>query len=393
MLGSRTSSSLARTSRTARGQRRRPARHGTRPGRARLLHPRQPKRHPGAHRSSTAARSPSSTASFAQRAWAMRATAGDCTHNIYMGKNSTLRYDQTIFQFNWTHDLASDTPDKGHLFKCRSRESDVLYNRITGETGHDSYEVDIPNGGLGIVVGNVIEKGADRRQLDLLTWRGEASTPAKRRPLRRQQHVRERLHQGTFITSRTAGCSSPTTTSSRAGHALEHRHALGRQPERRDPLFVDQATTTITSGGLARHRQGRDPGRPPTLRSRPRSNTCSRSERGRLTQHDLGAFEYGTVITHRARVTMRAAPATMQAPAPATTAEGERPPTRAARSVHRAARPKGARRRTRGPTAASWGAIAAATPPGDRGTGRRAWPGSPLRCWSRCARGRRAPTQ
>jgi hypothetical protein len=94
-----------------------------------------------------------------------------CTHNVYVSKDSsTVRYDKTVFQFNWTHDLASDTADKGHLLKSRSRETDVLYNRITGETGHDSYEVDIPNGGVGIVVGNVIEKGPNADNSILLDY-------------------------------------------------------------------------------------------------------------------------------------------------------------------------------------------------------------------------------
>jgi hypothetical protein len=101
---------------------------------------------------------------------------GGCTHNVYVSdSSSTVRYDQTIFQFNWTHDLASDTPDKGHLLKSRSRETQVLYNRITGETGHDSYEVDLPNGGLGIVIGNVIEKGPSADNSILLSYAEEGN--------------------------------------------------------------------------------------------------------------------------------------------------------------------------------------------------------------------------
>lgn len=74
-----------------------------------------------------------------------------CTHNLYIG-----HYAKLIFQFNWTHLAGSDG---GHLLKSRALESDILYNRITGETGDDSFEVDLPNGGLGILVGNEIEKG------------------------------------------------------------------------------------------------------------------------------------------------------------------------------------------------------------------------------------------
>ncbi len=78
-----------------------------------------------------------------------------CTHNAYINKFARL-----IFQFNYSHALASDNPDKGHLLKSRALESDILYNRISdeGSTG-TSYEIDLPNAGLGILVGNVIEKG------------------------------------------------------------------------------------------------------------------------------------------------------------------------------------------------------------------------------------------
>ena len=67
------------------------------------------------------------------------------------------------------------------MLKSRALESDILYNRITGETGHDSYEIDLPNGGLGIVVGNVIEKGSDPDEQILLDYGEEGSAPERTR--------------------------------------------------------------------------------------------------------------------------------------------------------------------------------------------------------------------
>jgi MYXO-CTERM domain-containing protein len=96
--------------------------------------------------------------------------AVSCVHNVYVGTGAGGDYGKLVFQFNWDHALATDTADKGHLLKSRALESDVLYNRITGETGHDSYEIDLPNGGLGIVVGNVIEKGPDPDNKILLDY-------------------------------------------------------------------------------------------------------------------------------------------------------------------------------------------------------------------------------
>jgi hypothetical protein len=74
-----------------------------------------------------------------------------CTHNAYVGA-----YAHLIFQFNYSHTLGSDG---GHLLKSRAVQTDVLYNRMTGETGDDSYELEITQGGTGGVVGNVFEKG------------------------------------------------------------------------------------------------------------------------------------------------------------------------------------------------------------------------------------------
>ena len=49
----------------------------------------------------------------------------------------------------------------GHLVKSRARLCDIFYNRITDEAGgHASYEVELANGGVARVVGNIIEQGA-----------------------------------------------------------------------------------------------------------------------------------------------------------------------------------------------------------------------------------------
>jgi hypothetical protein len=50
---------------------------------------------------------------------------------------------------------------EGHLVKSRARENRILYNLIyDGNEGQASYEIDLPNGGLAWVVGNVLGQGA-----------------------------------------------------------------------------------------------------------------------------------------------------------------------------------------------------------------------------------------
>ncbi len=71
------------------------------------------------------------------------------SHNIYINHIAqfTLRY-------SYSHDSIT-----GHLVKSRAAQNFILYNRLTGEFGTSSYELDLPNGGRSYVIGNVIEQG------------------------------------------------------------------------------------------------------------------------------------------------------------------------------------------------------------------------------------------
>lgn len=98
--------------------------------------------------------------------------AGDGqSHNMYIGnvRSFTLRG-------CYSHDASV-----GHLVKSRAQTSYLLYNRITGEAGTDSYEVDLPNGGLAVLVGNVIEQGTATQNPFMVTFAEEgASNPTQR---------------------------------------------------------------------------------------------------------------------------------------------------------------------------------------------------------------------
>ncbi len=71
------------------------------------------------------------------------------SHNIYVG-----RVGEFTLRFSYSHDARI-----GHLVKSRALRNNILYNRLTGETGTASYELDLPNGGLSYVIGNLIEQG------------------------------------------------------------------------------------------------------------------------------------------------------------------------------------------------------------------------------------------
>jgi MYXO-CTERM domain-containing protein len=94
--------------------------------------------------------------------------AGDgYSHNLYIGN-----FAQVTMRFSYSHGAKV-----GHLFKSRAYITNVVYSRLTDEMGGTaSYEVDIPNGGTGFVIGNLIEQSAASMNPGIITF-GEEGTP------------------------------------------------------------------------------------------------------------------------------------------------------------------------------------------------------------------------
>ncbi len=219
-----------------------------------------------------------------------------CTHNLYIG-----HYARLVFQFNYTHDAGSDS---GHLFKSRALESDILYNRITGETGTDSYEVDLPNGGLGILVGNVIEKGASSGNGGAVLQYGEEGlgTGTNTLYLANNTFVNDFASSTKFVNVAAGGMlgaahdnifSGMGTPSSTGALSADNLSGV-------DPMFVAPATydyhlkagSPAIGKGVAEGSAGSFPLTPVFEYVDPVSAVP------RLTAKDLGAFEYGTNVTN-----------------------------------------------------------------------------------------------
>ncbi|MFV0564295.1 MAG: T9SS type A sorting domain-containing protein [Flavobacteriaceae bacterium] len=83
------------------------------------------------------------------------------SHNVYVGHVNSL-----TFQFNYSHHATV-----GHNLKSRAKENYVLYNRIMDEqTGNSSRLIDLPNGGLAIVMGNLIMQGENVENSNMLGY-------------------------------------------------------------------------------------------------------------------------------------------------------------------------------------------------------------------------------
>jgi len=68
---------------------------------------------------------------------------------------------------------------RGHLIKSRARESRILYNHaVDGSEGEASYELDLPNGGLAYVMGNVFAQSRFTQNLALVSFGAEGQAHA-----------------------------------------------------------------------------------------------------------------------------------------------------------------------------------------------------------------------
>jgi hypothetical protein len=70
-------------------------------------------------------------------------------HNLYVGTVNRLKVSGCYFARSRV----------GHLLKSRAKQNFIRYCRLTGEDGTSSYELEFPNGGRAVVVGNLIQQG------------------------------------------------------------------------------------------------------------------------------------------------------------------------------------------------------------------------------------------
>jgi hypothetical protein len=72
------------------------------------------------------------------------------SHNLYAGTIASLTVTGSYFR----------AARVGHLLKSRAARNYIAYNRLTDEDdGTASYEIDLPNGGLATVFGNLLQQG------------------------------------------------------------------------------------------------------------------------------------------------------------------------------------------------------------------------------------------
>jgi hypothetical protein len=110
------------------------------------------------------------------------------SHNLYISRKT----DMLTVRFSYLHHA-----NIGHNLKSRAQENFILYNRLMDEkTGNSSYIVDLPNGGIAYLIGNLIQQGPKTENFHLVSFGAEGL-----------KHPRSELYvvNNTFVNDRHAG--------------------------------------------------------------------------------------------------------------------------------------------------------------------------------------------
>lgn len=87
------------------------------------------------------------------------------SHNIYIGER-TRRF---TLRFSYSHQARV-----GHNVKSRAAENYILYNRLMDEeAGNSSYIIDLPDGGIAYIIGNLVQQGRRASNHTLVSYAAE----------------------------------------------------------------------------------------------------------------------------------------------------------------------------------------------------------------------------
>ncbi|MBK7428902.1 MAG: T9SS type A sorting domain-containing protein [Saprospiraceae bacterium] len=94
------------------------------------------------------------------------------SHNLYIN-----HVDKLTFRYNYSHHAII-----GHNLKSRANENHILYNRIMDEaTGNSSRLIDLSNGGLSIIISNLLMQGPQAENNNLVGYglEGLSNSPSE----------------------------------------------------------------------------------------------------------------------------------------------------------------------------------------------------------------------
>jgi hypothetical protein len=213
------------------------------------------------------------------------------THNIYVDEG-----DKLIFRHNYSHHA-----NIGHLLKTRAAQNHILYNRLMDEdNGDSSYVIDMPNGGLNFVIGNLLQQSPQTDNPTIVNYGAEGLTGGRTHEfyLINNTFVND-LGSGIFV--ETAGGASVFKSTNNLFIGTGTVYA-GKAPQATTNLNttaaglvnIDGYDYRLTSGSPARN-AGSDPGVAGSVALTPQYQYTHPANRAPRTANgviDIGAYEF-----------------------------------------------------------------------------------------------------
>lgn len=217
------------------------------------------------------------------------------THNVYVADGGS-NGDKLVFRYNDSNNVSI-----GHTLKTRARENYILYNRLVDETaGTSSYNIDVPNGGIAYVVGNVIQQGPDTDNSIILAYGAEGLASGRTHSLyiANNTFVNDR-GSGTFVSANSGVGEFRSVNNLYVGGGTSFQ---GKQPQATtdlstsSPAFKDRAAFDyhLVAGSPAID-AGSDPGTAAGFSLQPRFQVVAggrREARASAGGIDIGAYEF-----------------------------------------------------------------------------------------------------
>lgn len=148
------------------------------------------------------------------------------THNMYIGSGAK----KFVLRYSYSHHAYI-----GHNVKTRAKENYILFNRIMDETtGQSSYDIDIPNGGLTYIIGNLMHQGVNTDNSTMLSYGAEGLSAGRTHHLYIINNtLNNDLGRGTFIYINPGSATNPASATIM------------------NNLFIGSGTAVSDSGGVA----------------------------------------------------------------------------------------------------------------------------------------------
>lgn len=212
-------------------------------------------------------------------------------HNMYIGGGEKF-----ILRHSYSHHAKI-----GHNVKSRAQENHILYNRIMDETtGTASYAIDVPNGGLTYIIGNLIQQGLNNDNSTMVNYGAEGLSNDGR--IHKLYFINNTMVNdngaGTFlhVNGSTAEARSTNNIFTGGGTTLSGPGIESNNLTSADPGLVDRNSYDYRLTAISTARDaGIDPGQGEGIDLTPSYqyvHPYSREERNIQDQIDIGAYEY-----------------------------------------------------------------------------------------------------